>query len=149
VLGTLGNLDVVLVKELLESGVIPGADDLVSQGRRGASGRGRGRGKLVGRTVGGGVGVAADRRNELVAGTCLRYWYTALIEPSLQVGVRPRLVDPVTRVSGGLASLVSCLLVVGAGSREERVASARAWVGDVVVVEERLELRLSPAVFGG
>jgi hypothetical protein len=68
-----------------------------------------------------------------------------LIEPSLQVRVGPLRVEPVAWVGCSLASLSGRGLVVRASGGEERIASAWRWVGDVVVVEERLELRLSPA----
>lgn len=56
--------------------------------------------------------VAAQRSNELVAAAGLRDRDSALIEPRLQIRVRPRLVDPVTRVVDSLAGFVCHRLVV-------------------------------------
>lgn len=96
--------------------------------------------------VAGDAGVAAEGGDELVTRAWLRGWDAALVEPGLEIGLRPVLVQPVAWVQRGLADLVGDGLVVGAGGLKERIASARGWVGDAVVVQEGLELRLSPAV---
>ena len=90
--------------------------------------------------------MAAERGDELVAGAWLWDGHTALVEPGLEVRVRPRVVEPVAGVGGSLASLLRDFVVVGARSGEKRVASARVGVGNVVLVEKGLELRLGPAV---
>ena len=145
-LGALRNLDAVLVGPFLDLAVAPRVEEFVSQRLLGAGGRGgksrRSRGSLVGSET----GVAADSSDQLVAGASLGDWYTTLIQPSLEVRVRPGLVKPVTRVGSSLANLVGSRLVVGAGGTKKRVAGARRWVRNVVVVKERLELGLGPAV---
>ena len=96
--------------------------------------------------VGSGTGVTAESSNQLVARAGLRGRDAALIEPSLEIRVGPLSVEPVARVSGSLTGLLGDGLVVGAGRVEQGVASARRGVRDVVVVEERLDLRVGPAV---
>lgn len=68
-----------------------------------------------------------------------------LVEPLLEVRLGPGLVKPVTRVSSGLASLLSDGLVVFASGREESVTGARLGGGDAVFVEESLKGGLGPA----
>jgi hypothetical protein len=144
-LATLRDLDSVLVGPLLDLAVTPAVQEGITEGSLGGLSSGGGGVVLGSGAVRSDLSVAADRRDQLVASAGLRHGNAALIEPGLEVGVRPGLVEPVTRVGSGLAGLVGNGLVVGAGSLEERVAAARGWVGDVVVVEESLELRLSPA----
>lgn len=142
---TLGNLDTLLIEPLLELVVIPRVDELVGESSLSCSSRG---GELadIGCSLSrGDTGVAADRSYQLVAVVRLRSWNTALVEPGLEVRVRPGLVEPVTRVGGSLLELVGDSLVVTAGRLKERVTVAWGRVGDLVVVEEGLELRVGPA----
>lgn len=143
-LATLGNGDAVLVEPLLDLAVRPAVEELVGKALL-----------CVLCLVGGGVVLAVgflssnvrvttNGGNEGVTVAGLRDGDTALVEPGLQVRVRPLRVEPVTRVRGGLAGLVCRRLVVGANSGEKRVASAGLGVGDAVVVKESLELRVGP-----
>ena len=123
-LAALRDLDVVPVEPCLQLGVAPAVEKLFRE--RGLSTMGR-RGRRCGSgrsRIGGDTGV---------------------IEPSFQIGVGPALVEPVTGVVKALTELVGGCLVVGASGVEKRVTGAWGWVGDVMVVEERLQLRLSPA----
>ena len=146
-LAALGNGDAVLVEPLLDLAVRPALEKLVGKALLG-----------VGSLLGGGVvllvgplssnvRVTTDGGDERVAVAGLRDGDATLVAPSLQVRVGPLSVEPLARVGSGLAGLVCHGLVVGAGSREQRVASAGLGVGDTVVVKERLELRISPAKF--
>lgn len=144
-LTALGDLEAVLVGPLLDLAVAPALQQGVAQGSLSSAGRLRGRCVLGGGAVRGDLSVAADAGDELVAVAGLWDRDAALIEPGLEVRVRPGLVEPVAGVAGGLADLGGDGLVVGAGGGQERVASARRWVRDVVVVEESLELGLGPA----
>lgn len=76
----------------------------------------------------------------------MRSWDAALVEPGLQVRLRPRGVKPVARIAESLAGLVRNGLIVRADGLEERVASARSGVRNAMVVKEGLELRLGPSV---
>lgn len=66
-----------------------------------------------------GTRVAAERGDELVTGGRLWGGNAALIEPSLQVGFRPRGVEPVAGVVDGFTSLVRDGLEVGASGEEK------------------------------
>lgn len=144
-LATLGNGDAVLVEPLLDLAVRPALEKLVGKALlRVGSLLGSGVVLLVG-LLSSNVRVTTDGSDQRVAVAGLRDGDAALVAPRLQVRVRPLRVEPVTGVGSGLAGLVRSGLVVGADSREERVASAGAGVRDAVVVAERLELRLGPA----
>ena len=144
-LATLGNGDAVLVEPLLDLAVRPAVKKLVGKALLSRGGLLGGRiVPLVG-LLSSDVRVATDGSDERVTVAGLRDGNTTLIAPSLQVRVGPLSVEPRARVGSGLAGLVCHGLVVGADSREQRVTSARLGVGDAVVVEEGLELRLSPA----
>lgn len=145
-LAALRDRDAILVEPLLDLVVAPGVEELVGERRGGGLGGRGSRVVLLLSLLGGDIGVAAERRDELVAVAGLRDGDTALVEPRLQVGVGPLRVEPVTRVGSGLAGLVRRRLVVAAGGVEERIAGAGRRVRDAVVIEERLELGLSPAV---
>lgn len=144
-LATLGDLETVLIGPLLDLAVAPALQKGVAERGLSRSGRLRGGGVLGSSRIGGDLAIAANAGNELVTAAGLRSWDTTLIEPSLQVRVGPGLVEPVAGIADGLADFVGDGLVVGAGGVQERVAGAWGWVGDMVVVEERLKLRLSPA----
>lgn len=145
-LGALGDLDTVLVGPGLDVTIGPRVQKSIGESLLGTGGSRRsGRGSLSS-LVGSKAAVATDGGDKLVTAAGLRSWDATLIEPSLEVRVRPRFVEPVSRVGGSLSDLVRGRLVVGASGLEKRVASARGGVGDSVVVEERLDLRLSPAV---
>lgn len=147
-LASLRNRDAVLVEPLLNLAVRPALEELVRKALLSGSSLVRSRVVAPVGLLGGDVGVAADGSNELVTRVGLRSGDSALIEPCLQVRGGPLRVEPVTGVGNGLAGLVCRRLVVGADSVEERVASAGARVGNAVVVEECLELRLGPTVEG-
>ena len=118
-LATLWHLNAVAVEPFLDLAVAPALEKLVAQ-RLLSSGGGLGsRGVFLSSAVGSESRVAAERCNKLVASAWLWDWNATLIEPGLEVIVRPRLVEPVARVSSSLACLVSSLLVVGAGSVEK------------------------------
>lgn len=104
----------------------------------GSNGRDRGVGTLGVQT--GKTGLAADAGNERIAGRWLGNGVAALIEPSLEVRVRPRLVKPVTGVVGSLLGLLGGGLVVVADSGEERIALAGLGNGDALLVGESLKL---------
>lgn len=111
------------------------------------SGRGCGCGDgagVRGELIAGGARVAANSGDELVAVRRLRDGDAALVGPGLEIGVGPGLVEPVTRVSGGLAEFVGYGMIVLAGTGEERIAGVRLGVGDAVLVEEGLKLGVGP-----
>lgn len=143
-LATLGNGDAVLVEPLLDLAVRPAVEELVGKALLGVLGLVGGGVVLAVGFLSSNVRVTTDGGNEGVAVAGLRDGDTALIEPGLQVRVRPLRVEPVAGVSGGLAGLVCRGLVVGADGGEERVASAGLGVGNAVVVKESLELRVGP-----
>ena len=144
-LAALGNGDTVLVEPLLDLAVRPAVEKLVGKTLLGVGSLlGSGVVLLVG-FLSGNIRVTTDGSNERVTVAGLRDRDATLVAPGLQVRVRPLRVEPVARVGSGLAGLVRSGLVVGADNGEERVTSARARVGNAVVVAERLELRLGPA----
>lgn len=144
-LAALRNGNTVLVEPLLDLAVRPAVEELVGKALLSVLGLVGSRVVLLVGFLSGNVRVTTDGGNERVAVASLRDGNAALITPGLQVRVGPLRVEPVTRVSGGLTGLVCRGLVVGANSGEERVAGARAGVGDAVVVAESLELRFGPA----
>ena len=144
-LAALGHLDTVPVAPLLDLAITPAVEELVAQGLLSTGSRGRRGGGGGCSRVGSDTSIAAKRGDHLVAVVGLRVRDTTLIEPSLEVRVGPGLVDPVTGVRSGLASLVRRRLEVGADSLEERIAGAWGRIWHAMVVEEGLELGLSPA----
>lgn len=144
-LGALRDLDSVLVEPGLEVALAPGAQKCISQGLLGLNSGARGGSSSDGSLVGSDTGVAADRGNKLIARARLRDRNATLVEPSLEIGIGPGLVQPVSGVSDGLANLIGNGLVVGASSLEKRVAGAGSRVRNTVVIEEGLDLRLGPA----
>jgi len=144
-LAALGNGDAVLVEPLLDLAVRPALEKLVGKALLGVGGLLGGRVVLLVGFLSSNVRVTTDGGNKRVAVAGLGNGDAALVAPGLQVRVRPLRVEPVAGVGGGLAGLVRSGLVVGADNGEERVTSARAGVGNAVVVAERLELRLGPA----
>lgn len=144
-LATLWDLEAVLVGPLLDLAVAPALQQSVAQRSLSRSSRLGGGSVLVSGGVGADLAVAAHARDELVAGAGLWGGDATLVEPLLEVRVGPGLVEPVAGIAGGLANLVGDGLVVGAGGLQKRVASAWRWVRDAMVVEEGLQLRLSPA----
>jgi hypothetical protein len=90
--------------------------------------------------------LAAESSNHRVAGVGLGNVVAALIEPRLEVRVRPGSVEPVTGVVGSLLGLLGYGLVVVTDSCEERVTLAGLGDGNAVLVGESLELRIRPAV---
>lgn len=144
-LAALGNGNAVLVEPLLDLAVRPAVEELVGKALLSVSGLlGSGVVLLVG-FLSSNVRVAADGGDEGVAGAGLGNGNTTLVTPSLQIRVGPLSVEPLAGVGSGLTGLVRGGLVVRADSGEKRVASARLRVGDTVVVEESLELRVGPA----
>jgi hypothetical protein len=144
-LATLGNGNAVLVEPLLDLAVRPALKELVREALLGVRGLLGGRVVLLVGFLSSNVGVTTDGGDERVTVAGLGNRDATLVAPGLQIRVRPLSVEPVAGVGGGLAGLVRSGLVVGADGGEKRVASARARVGDSVVVAERLELRLGPA----
>lgn len=144
-LAALRNGNAVLVKPLLDLAVRPAVEELVRKALLSRGGLLGGRVVLLVGLLSSNVRVTTNGSDERVTVASLRNGDAALVAPRLQVRVGPLSVEPRARVGSGLASLVCHGLVVGAGSREQRVTSARLGVGNAVVVEEGLELRLSPA----
>lgn len=144
-LAALRDGNAVLVEPLLNLAVRPALKKLVGKALLSVSGLlGGGVVLLVG-FLSSNVRVTADGGDERVAGAGLGNGDTTLVTPSLEIRVGPLSVEPLARVGSGLTGLVRSGLVVGADSGEKRVASARLRVGDTVVIEERLELRVGPA----
>jgi hypothetical protein len=145
-LGALRNLDTVLVGPLLDLRVGPGVEKSIAQALLGGGGGRRNLsvgalGVLASKTR-----LPAEAGNEGVAGGGLGNVVAALIEPRLEVRVRPRSVEPVTRVVSSLGSLVGNGLVVLADRLQERVTLAGLGNGNAVLVGESLELRVGPSV---
>lgn len=145
-LGALRDLDAVLVGPLLDLRVGPGIEESIAEALLGSGG---GRRDLSVGTLGvlaSKTRLAAEAGNEGVAGGGLGNVVAALIKPGLEVRVRPRSVEPITRVVGGLGNLVGNGLVVLADGLQERVTLAGLRDGDAVLVGERLELGVGPSV---
>jgi len=145
-LGALGNLDAVGVGPLLDLAVGPRVEKRVTQALLSGSG---GRGGLSVSSLGvlaSKTRLAAESGNQGVAVGGLRSGVTALIEPRLDIRVRPRRVEPVARVGSSLAELVGSRLVVLTNGLEERVTLAGLGDGNAILVGEGLELRVGPAV---
>lgn len=145
-LAALWDLDAVAVGPSLDLAVTPALEERIAERLGGTGGRLGSRSVLLSSLIGSDLRVAAQGGNELVAIARLRDWNTTLIAPCLQVGVGPLRVQPVAWVCGSLTRLLGDLGVVGTGGVQEGVAGAWRWVGDVVVIEPRLELGLSPTV---
>jgi hypothetical protein len=111
----------------------------------GASGSGA---AVLGELVASGAGVAADRGNQLVTVGWLRDGDATLVGPSLQVGIGPALIEPISRVGSSLAELVGDVLVVLTSAREEGVAGVRLRIGNTIAVKEGLELGIRPTACG-
>lgn len=138
----LGNLHVVLVEEFLQLGVGPGVEQFLAERGLGRFSRGdcrRGNGASL---QAGQARVAADGGNKLVTVAGLRDWPAALVQPFLQVRLRPLRVQPITRVRDGLASFLCNSLVVFAGGLDQDIMLARLRSRNAMTVEECLELRL-------
>ena len=143
-LGALGNLDTVLVGPLLDLAVRPGVEKSVAEALLGVGSSGRdgsvgALGLLAGKTR-----LAAESSDHRVAGVGLGNVVAALIEPRLEVRVRPGSVEPVTGVVGSLLGLLSCRLVVVTDGSEERVTLAGLGDGNAVLIGESLELGVGP-----
>jgi hypothetical protein len=145
-LGALGNLDVVLVGPLLDLAVGPRVEKRVTQAllSSGSGGRDLGVGTLG--ILAGKARLAAEAGNKRVTAGWLGNGVATLIEPSLDIRVGPRRVQPVTWVSGSLAKLGGGRLVVLADSLEEGVALAGLRYWDAVLVGEGFKLGVGPAV---
>jgi hypothetical protein len=144
-LGALGNLDAVLVGPLLDLAVRPRIEESITEALLGGGG---GRRDLSVRALGvqaGKAGLATERGDKRVTAGGLGGGVATLVEPGLDVRVRPRRVEPVTGVGSGLAKLGSGRLVVFADGLEERVALAGLGDGNAVLISEGLELRVGPA----
>jgi hypothetical protein len=143
-LGTLGNLDAVLVSPLLDLAVRPRVKEGVTEALLGVGSSGRNGsvgtlGLLASKTR-----LAAESSNHRVAGAGLGNVVAALVEPRLEVRVRPGSVEPVTGVVGSLLGLLGCGLVVVTDGCEKRVTLAGLGDGDAVLVGKSLELRIRP-----
>jgi hypothetical protein len=145
-LGALGNLDTILVGPFLDLTVRPRVQKGVAQGLFSVGGSGRDRGVGALRLEAGESRLAADSSNHRVTGVRLGNVVAALVEPSLEVGVRPGREEPITGVVGGLLSLLGDRLVVVTDSSEKRVTLTGLGDRNAVLVGESLELRIRPAV---
>lgn len=110
-LGSLRNLDAVLVSPLLDLAVRPGIKKCVTETLLSSSGRRRGLSVCILGVQAGKAGLAANVGNQSVASRGLGNFVAALVEPSLEVRVRPGLVQPVAGVVGRLLGLLSSALV--------------------------------------
>jgi len=144
-LGALGNLDAVLVEELLELAIGPRAEKGLSQAVLSTGSRRGGRGTGIGSLDAGKTRVAADGCENLVARGRLRNWDAALVQEGFELRFGPGGVEPVTWVGSRLADLAGSRVVVFTGGLEESVALARLGNGDTMLVAERLQLRIGPA----
>lgn len=147
-LRALGHLHIVLVEELLQLRVRPGIEKLLTQRSFGSFSGGDNRCSDTPGLKTGQVGVSAHISNELVTVRWLRSGPSSLIEPLLQVGVGPLLVQPVARVGGGLASLFCDRFVVLTSGFDEGIAFARLGCRNAVAIEECLQLGVGPATRG-
>lgn len=120
-LGSLGDGDAVGVAELLELRLAPGVDELVGQSCISLLGASGGTGLLLLRLEVGKTRVAADRGNQLITGRGLRSRNAVGVEPLLEVGLGPGVVEPVSRIVGCLADLLANGLPVLADLGEEGV----------------------------
>jgi hypothetical protein len=145
-LGTLGNLDAVLVGPLLDLRVRPRVEKSIAQALLSGGGGRRGLGVNTLSVLAGEAGLATEAGDERVTGRGLGDVVATLIEPRLEVRVGPGSVDPVTGVVGSLRSLLSDRLVVLANRLQKRVALAGLRDGNAVLVGEGLQLRVGPAV---
>ena len=145
-LGTLGNLDAVLVGPLLDLRVRPRVQKGIAQTLLSSGGGSRGLGVNTLGVLAREAGLAAEVGDERVTGRGLRDVVATLIEPRLEVRVGPGSVKPVTGVVGGLRSLLGDRLVVLANGLQKRVALAGLRDGNAVLVSEGLQLRLGPAI---
>lgn len=90
--------------------------------------------------------MTAESSNHRVTGVGLGNIVAALVEPGLEVRVRPGSVEPVAWVVCGLLGLVRGGLVVVTDSCEKRVTLAGLGDGNAMLVGEGLELGVGPAV---
>ena len=147
-LRALGDLDIVFIKELLQPGVRPGIEQLLAQRGLGSFSRRDCRRSEVAGLQASQTGVAADRGNESITVGGLGNRPSALIEPFLEIGLGPLLVQPVTGIGCGLANLVRNGFIVLAGGLDQDVALARLRCGNAVAIEECLQLGVRPAITG-
>jgi hypothetical protein len=70
------------------------------------------------------------------------------VEPLLKIGLRPSLVEPVSRICSCLTSFLSNRLVIRANFLKEGVSLAWLWYWNIMSVGERFELGVGPAVYG-
>jgi len=145
-LRALGNVDTMGIAELLELRLTPGVDELVCQGGVGLLGGSCSASLGLLSLEVGNAGVAADGSNQLVTGGGLRSGDAVGVEPLLEVGLGPGVVEPVARVVGSLANLLSDRVIVLADLSQKSVALARLGNRDAVVIAEGLELAVGPAV---
>lgn len=144
-LGALGDLDAVLVGPLLDLAVGPGVEECVREALLGVGGRLGGGGVGGLQVQAGETRIAADGGNELVTGRGLGCGIAALVQPCLEVGVGPRLVEPIAGVGCGLGDLVGGGLVVLADALEKSVTLAGLGNGDAVLIRKGLEVGLGPS----
>lgn len=121
-LGAVGNLDAVGVAKLGQLGSIPGVEGSVGEVGIGLAGLGVEASKLVASLKVGNVCVAANAGNKLVALGTLGHGNAASVEPGLEVGVGPRVVEPIASVSNRLASLLSSRIVRLLGLLDQSLA---------------------------
>jgi hypothetical protein len=145
-LGALGNLDTVLVSPLLDLAIRPRVEKGIAERLLGSGGRGRSLSVGTLEVQAGKTGLATNAGNEAITSRRLGNRVAALVEPGLQVRVRPGLVEPVTRVVGAFGDLVRGRLVVLTDRLEKSITLAGLGHGNAMLVSERLELRVGPAM---
>lgn len=101
-LGALGNLDAVLVGPLLDLAVRPRVEESIAERLLGCRGGRRSLGVSTLEVQAGQARLAADVGNEAVTSGGLGNRVATFVKPSLQVGVGPRFVEPVTGVVNAL-----------------------------------------------
>ena len=144
-LGSVWNLDAVLVSPSLDLRIIPRVKDSVGDRGSGGLSGSRGRaGSLLG-LQGSETRVAADRSDELVAGSWLWCWDTVGIEPVLKVRLGPGLVEPVAWVVGDVVGLLGSGIVTRAEVCKESITIVWLWNWDTMLVGESFQLGVGPA----
>lgn len=165
VLGDSLTVDAVLVAELLELRLVPSIDDLVGQAVISGLGACLGAGSLLLHAQIGKTRVAANRSDELVTSRRLGSGNAMGIKPLLEVGLGPRLIQPVARVGSSLTGLLSDGLIRAASLLEEGITltglgnyktlasnvphaqlECTIHTRNTVMITESLELAIGPSI---